>query len=322
MSAKFDFQLFVSLPGEVREFIYGFVVRSDKPIRPQLCDDSVEDVRAKFHDSNNNAHDATFQLLNLTHSSKKLREESLPLFYSANSFDVGTDTTTYLIWLEGAGRLDWIRRVNLVIPYHAEEYTAAILWMVCGYDKQVKEYNKEMSYSGYTEESFSTYSPLLMDHPRYLTGGWSDLTICILLRMLSTSLDKSSTKSDCKRKIVLSVSNVSAFETDSKLQWLLKAARGLGIELRLIEQPGSATLHDGNFYLRWNRRHQKTNVFKLAWPEGESSKEVFRRAKELFPRIERYRRPEKSVFYRQPCFPTDSNLRWYDIPTMGGGNVR
>jgi hypothetical protein len=319
MQTMFDFNLLMQLPAEVRESIYGYVFKSDKPIRPQLCDDSFHLQHAKFHDANTIAHDATFKLMSLTRASTKLREESLPVFYSANSFAIGNDTTTYLTWLESAGRLDWIRRVNFVIPYHSEDYAASVLWMVSGYDEQVEEHLKKKRYNNKTKKYFSSIPHLLREHPRYLTGGWSDLTMCVLFRMLSTSLD-ASTGSDCKRKIVLPVSNPSAFETDSKLRWLSTVTCGLGIELRLIEQPGSATLHNGNVYLQWNREYQKTDVVTLAGPEEGSSKEVMRRAKEQFPEIERYRRPYKSVFYRTPCFARQGNLTWYDMPTMGGGN--
>ena len=318
MPAKFDFKLFMKLPAEVRKSIYGYVLKSDKPIRPQLCDDSFHHMEAKFHDSNNNAHDATFKLTHLTRASKKLRKESLPVFYSANSFDVDKDTTTYLTWLKGADRFDLVRRINLKIPYHRKEYTAFVLWMVSGYDKDVSKYEKGKCYNDRTKKYFSKIPRLLREHPRYQSGGWPDLAMRVVFRMLSTSLE-TSTGSDCKRKLVLPVSNVSAFETDSKLRWLSKVTRGLGIELRLVEQPGSATLNNGRVYLQWNRKYQKTDVATLAGSDAGSSKEVMRRAKEQFPDIERFSRPRGCAFHRQPCFERQGGFTWYDIPTIGGG---
>lgn len=320
MLTRFDFKLFKKLPAEVRESIYGYVLKSDKPIWPQLCDASFDRMEAKFHDSNNNAHDATFRLMSLTRASKRLRKESLPVFYSVNSFGVDKDTATYFTWLEGVGRFDWVCRVNLVIPYHREEYTAAVLWQVCGYDKQVEKHNKKKRSSEWSDDYFSTLLDFLVEHPRYHVGGLSELNMCTVFRMLSTAMD-TSTESICKRKLVLPVSNVDNFKTDSKLRWLLALLRGMGIELRLVEQPGSATLHDGQVYLQWNRKYQKTDVVTLAGPDEGSSKEVMRRAKEQFPEIESFWRPRGRAFYREPCFQRQGTFKWYDVPTMGGGST-
>ena len=319
MTADFDFKLFIELPREVRDSIYGYVLKSDRPIRPQLCNDCFYHMDAKFHNCNEIAHDATFELTHLTRASKKLREESLPVFYSVNSFDVDKDTATYLTWLEGKERLDLVRRVNLVVPHHREEYTAWALWMVSGYEKDVAKHEKARRYNARTKKRFSSIPGHLRDHPRYQTGGWSDLAMCVVFRMLSTSLE-TSTGSDCKRKLVLPVSNVSAFETDSKLRWLSMVLRGLGIELRLVEQPGSATLENGRVYLQWNRKYQKIDDATLAGPDAGSSEEVMRRAKQQFPDIERLKRPRGCAFYRAPCFERQGRFTWYDIPTMGGAN--
>lgn len=113
----------MKLPREVRDSMYGYVLKSDRAIRPQSCDNCFCRKDANFHDCNEIAHDATFELTHLTRASKKLREESLPMFYSINSFDVDKDTTTYVTLLEGKGRFDSVRRINIVIPYHREEYT-------------------------------------------------------------------------------------------------------------------------------------------------------------------------------------------------------
>lgn len=317
----FDFTLFAFFPAEVRETIYGYVLKSDKSIRPHLCDVSFPHERAKFHDDNAVHHDATFLLMNLTRASKKLREESLPVFYSTNSFAVGADTTTYFAWLESIGRLDWVLRVNLVIPYHSNNYSAWILWMVSGFDKQVKTHDEKRRDLDKNEIVVNKplTLPRLRQHPRYLAGGLADLNICVLLRMLSTSL-VTSAGSEFRRRIVLPVSNASVFETDSSLRWLSMVTRGLGIEFRLVEQPGSAILHDRRVFLRWNRKYQGKDVATMAGPEGGSSEDVMKRAKELFPGIKKMNRPEASCHYRYPCF--EGTITWYDMPTMGGGRVR
>ncbi|KAF3034982.1 hypothetical protein E8E12_001431 [Didymella heteroderae] len=318
MLNMFDFELFMQLPAELRETIYSYVLTSDRPIRPHLCHDSFWRNEAKFHDGNTAVHNAIFLLMNLTRASKKLREESLPVFYSANSFDIGSDTATYFTWLEGAGRLEWALHVNLVIPYHSEKYTASIMWMVSGYDKLVEEHDKEHRVNDNNKADSSSIPHLLRQHPRYLTGGFPELTTCILFRMLSTSL-MTSTGSEFKRKIVLPVSNVSAFETDSRLRWLSMMTRGLGIDLHLVEQLGSEILHNGYVYVQWNRKYQKKDVGTLAGSNEKSNEDVMRRAKQQFPGIEEMARPEKSVFSRRPCFPSQGTLTWYDMPTMGGG---
>ncbi|KAJ4380813.1 hypothetical protein N0V86_004175 [Didymella sp. IMI 355093] len=317
MPTRFDFTLFMQFPAEVREDVYGYVLKSDKPIRPHLCDVSFRNKRAKFHDENAAHHSATFPLTHLTRASKKLREESLPVFYSVNSFDGdGNDTATYFAWLESIGRLHWVLHVNLVIPYHSNEYSARILWTVCGFDQEIEDHNSRGSWRQAAVDRPHSVQRL-REHPRYSFGGVSDLNLWIMLRMLSTS-SGSPAEPDLGKRIVLPVSNVNAFNTDSKLRWLSTVARGLGIELRLVEQPGSAALLNGHVYLQWNRKYQGEDVITMPGLDEGSSDNVLKRAREAFPDIERMARSEKNCFYREPC-DGEGTITWFDMLTMGGG---
>jgi hypothetical protein len=264
MSVQFDISLFLKLPLEIRNRIYAYVLASDKPIRPHLCDPwwRNEMTQAKFHDDNAaGRHGSVHKLMCLTRASRQLREESLPVFYSVNLFAMGDDTSTYLAYLEEVGRLEWVHHVELVIGSMSRRNAAATLRGVHQFDAEVEEYQRRPSTvsvigalrrSQARSEQLSSegggdnlalsdmrgttvYTDDLRKHPRYQVSGLSDINLAILLRMLSTTAPPNSS---FPRRIVLPVSNASVFETESRLQGLAKLAQGLDLELRFVERPG------------------------------------------------------------------------------------
>ncbi|KAJ4301879.1 hypothetical protein N0V90_003975 [Kalmusia sp. IMI 367209] len=127
------FHKLMNLPKEVRNRIYLFVLKSDSTIAPHLCNedrpgykiqiDNASPIR--FHDDNQEIHNATYKLMNLTRVSRQVRTESLPIFYSANTFDTVADTPTYFSRLEQLGRFHMIRNVNFVVHFwNIENYAA------------------------------------------------------------------------------------------------------------------------------------------------------------------------------------------------------
>ena len=336
----FDNALLTKLPQEVRKIIFRYVLANEKPILPHLCDKEGEDGEPRFHDDNSAGHASIFVLTSLTRVSKKLREESLPVFYSKNSFAVGPDTSTYFAYLESMGRLDWILRVNLTITSRSEVYAALILRFMNQFDREAESHKRnacvptESALSSLqfrndappatsTEaeangDSYEKKRPLsayeLRQHPLYQVGGCSDLNLAILLRMLSTLMPL---ESRFRSRVVLPVSNASAFDIDSGLRWFPKVVQGLGMELRFVERPDTASLQDRMVLLEWNRKYQGQDIVTVAGPQGEPGKDVMKRALEMFPHLEEMRRPRLCCYYRRSCY--SGSITWYDVRTMGGG---
>ncbi|KAF2691158.1 hypothetical protein K458DRAFT_412471 [Lentithecium fluviatile CBS 122367] len=115
------FTKFMELPGEIRERVHHFVLAADKPIVPHLCDArSYDDGYIKFHDENEERHDAVHKRLNITRTSRLVRNESLPIFYSANTFKVCADLLTYFERLAHLGRFHMIRNVTFTVDFMRE----------------------------------------------------------------------------------------------------------------------------------------------------------------------------------------------------------
>lgn len=316
----------------------------EKPILPHLCDKDGKRRRPKFHDDNASSHNSVFTAMNLTRVSKRVREVSLPTFYATNTFAVGSDTVTYFAYLASVGRFELVRRVIIDISFQSEMYAAWILRCVNQFDKDVENYeNKILKRFTDTVDRCAPYdspfatSPItvadhnevteklrplstgqLVRHPRYLVGGVSDLSLAILVRMLSTV---SLPNSEFTSRIVLPVSNADTFKDYTGLRWFPSMVEGLGMELCFVVRPRTATLNDRRVTLEWNRRFQGIEYTKetVAGSAGESSENILKRALEMYPNLEEMRRPTKTCYYRRSCHSSRS-ITWYDMPTMGGGH--
>lgn len=209
---RFDLIFFLKIPREVRAVIYTYVLASERPVLPHLCDSNSSSV-PKFHDDNNNAdHASLFKLTSITRASKELREESLPFFYAANSFAIGTDTATYFAYLQSLDRLEWILNVDLVLRSGPADRAAWILRCANQFDIEARRHEKNNSnaamnpdiplnhlrnhaprpeataigiHGSIARKALRTHNLTL--HPRYNVGGFSDLNLAILLRQLSTA---------------------------------------------------------------------------------------------------------------------------------------
>ncbi|KAA8625061.1 hypothetical protein A1F94_000103 [Pyrenophora tritici-repentis] len=107
------FPKFLTLPLEIRELIYSFALRADRPIAPLLCHTSNGN-HVKFHhnDPLPANHGSIGALFGVTRASKKLRAESFDIFYTANTFFVDRETMTYFSRLEYLGRFHLVRHVQ------------------------------------------------------------------------------------------------------------------------------------------------------------------------------------------------------------------
>jgi hypothetical protein len=331
--------LFLNLPLETRNRIYTYVLANDRPIRPHLCDWGwlkKTNREVKFHDDNRSGrHNSVYRLMSVARVSRQLREESLPVFYSANLFALGHNTSTYLAYLEQMGRLEWVHRVELVVGAMPCRNAAATLRGVYQFDKEVEEYQRRLGTVGAgrvdgrsskRSEQLSSerggedvassevkgttvYAGDLRKHPRYQVSGLSDINLALLMRILSTTAPPTSS---FPRRIVLPVSNASVFETESRLQGLAKLARGLDLELRFVERPESATREGSDIYIRWDRKYQKEDAEAV---EGVPGKSVMDRALEMYPDLEEMSRPKGCSFYRTSCC---GEMTWYNVKMMGG----
>lgn len=135
------FSLFQDLAPELRERVYAFALASNRPIRPHLCDSSA--YRAlKFHDDNQQVHNATNKLLGITLVSRQIRAESFSVFHSTNVFEVDKDTSTYFDRPEHLGRFHMIRQVRFQIMHRLEHRATEILRGMKQYLREKDAYEK------------------------------------------------------------------------------------------------------------------------------------------------------------------------------------
>lgn len=359
---RIDYTRFMTLPSEVRELIYSHVLCSARLILPHLCDSKPSSTPA-FHDDNASDHSAVYKLTALTRVTKKFREECIPVFYAVNTFAVGPDTLTYFSYLQRLGRLDWVHRVQLEIQCGAETRAAWVLRCVEQVDAEGGTHEKNGRWEGevlgevtqkiwmgspsYTPSAGATATtaidvdadadvdaekPLttrhLLRHPHYHTGGFQDLNLALLLRLLSTpsSLRASAPTPTAAaalpphtRRIVIPLSNTHVFTHDPTLRWFPALLHGLGLDLRCVSHAASAVLHPHCLTVRWERRFQGQDVDSFAVADEEG---VLGRAREMFPSMEEMRRPEKSCYYRVACGGRRaSGVVWFDMPTLGGARA-
>jgi hypothetical protein len=127
------FHKFSELPEEIRGKVYTMVLQSDLPIRPHLCNTRTDMPGApiKFHDDNRFGHNTVYTSLAITRVSKQVRQESLPVFYSANTFETVADTPTYFLRLQQIGRFDMIRKVTFGVQFwNSPNYSQKVLRML------------------------------------------------------------------------------------------------------------------------------------------------------------------------------------------------
>jgi hypothetical protein len=303
------FEIFLELPPEIKGRIYSYALSNDAPIRPHLCDSAPSDA-IKFHDSAQHSrlhpnHGSINALLGITLVSKSIRAESLPLFYSSNTFAVGPDTPTYFAHLQTLGRFHLIRNVQFSIHMNAEKWTAQYLEQMTTYLKAAEAYELVHANEGMKGYEF------LMNHPRYNAAGLTEMALMICLRMLSSTFP-SSTSTQSTPTFVLPIPSATHFAEIASLAWIPGVCRGLGIHLRFLEGHKLAYSGDGVIGVVWRQKFQKKEFCEIA--EGEKGgKAVKARVQEIYPDLQKRIIWERCSYYRTTC--DGMRYKWFAVKT-------
>ena len=143
--SRFDFHRFKKrIPLELRVKVYEHVLAVGHPILPHLCDKEGVRGQPKFHDEDGHFHNNVWSIMSLTRVSREVRAESLKVFYSINSFAVGSDTVIYFAYLQNIERFDWMERVRLAIPFKRLQTAPWILRCVTQFDDEVDSHERNV----------------------------------------------------------------------------------------------------------------------------------------------------------------------------------
>ncbi|KAF9740716.1 hypothetical protein PMIN06_011050 [Paraphaeosphaeria minitans] len=349
-----SFYKFMELPRELRERIYGFALKSDKPIAPHLCDEGRPAPEGKadygkairFHDENQTAHNATCKLLAMTRVSKQVREESLPIFYGVNTFEANGDTPTYFFHLQHLGRFHMIRHVDFWARFWKnDQYPQKHMRMLLQNIEEQKVFeakhgqatqngrsNKAKAataaknaaakgrvskVSNVSEDTklFTDDLDLLKSHPLHLMGGLEAHFSSSFLVLRMLSAQFQD--NEYSRQLVIHVPIPTLFEQYNSLQYFPLVCEGLGIQLKLISGR-DVDMYGSSFRLSWAQKYQKKDFTALTtakdWNEGEA---LTKRVQALYPNIEELQRPAKWTYMRHLC--KQNEIEWFSIKTAGGG---
>jgi hypothetical protein len=304
------FHRFLQLPPELRERVYELALRTDRAIRPHLCDVRYPGT-IHFHDDNqhhnrNHAnHAAISHLLGITRVSKQIRSESLPCFYSTNTFEIGDDTATYFSRLEQLNRFHMLRHVRFGVEMHSERAAAELLEHMTKHIKAAEAYDRT---------AVQTLASLKA-HPEYNDGGWLGLFIC--LRKLASTFTGSS---DYVQRLVIPVPrNTVLTEEYASLKWFPKVAHGLGIHLQYLEGHQLAYCVRGMIGLEWHQQYQKKGFEAKSQGGRGGEVDVRERTLELFPDLDRMEKLGPGWYMRKDC--SLDTYRWYKVHAYenGGG---
>ena len=72
-------------------------------------------------------HNEVWRRLATTRSSRLIREESLPVFYSINAFKYNRDTWEFFIALASHGRLNLLWRIQFYVHFYNEKHAQRVL---------------------------------------------------------------------------------------------------------------------------------------------------------------------------------------------------
>jgi hypothetical protein len=303
----------MDLAPELRERIYGFALACPEPVNPHLCDASFGAI--KFHDASQAEHNAVNKLLGITRASKQIRSESLPFFYSTNTFLVGNDTTTYFERLSHLGRFHLVRHVRFIIPLRSEGSAAGLLRQINQYIKEADKYEKNAR----NHDVGANYTTLI-HHPQYLNGGISELNNIIALRKLTTPL--STTNATYSSQLVLPVPTAERFTSHERLKWFPIVLYGLGIKIHFVEDHLLNDSAPGCISITWHQKFQKKNFSheeqkNVVRYDDSGQTEAYRRALEICPQLESLPRPRGRCYMRMNC--KGVVVGWCDLATEGGG---
>ena len=331
----------MKLPRELRNLVYKHILRSSRPIDPHLCDPSAPVPSLtipKFHDDNQTEHNATSLRLGILSVCKEVRNEALPVFYSANTFAIGKDTASYFDRLECLGRFGMVRNVQFSIVYREEEHASEMLQGMVSYLRAKKMYEDRLRAAeqqeclahqeGKKEERGAKKEKLsiaalvgkdrttLMAHPQYLVGGLEDLNVAVCLAKLCTVSSAAASTTD-PNTLTLPFPRHTIFDEHPTLSWFPLVTSGLGMSLHLVPgEPFDAT-GPRHVTLTWRQRWgHKTHDGETECSLGPA--EVERRALALQTGLQTPSTHRVDVYYRSNC---GGGIQWYDIPAVGRGGM-
>ncbi|KAL5393476.1 hypothetical protein DPSP01_000295 [Paraphaeosphaeria sporulosa] len=348
------FQKFMELPRELRERVYGFALKSDKPIAPHLCDAGRPASEGKadygkairFHDENQTAHNATCKLLTITRVSKQVREESLPIFYGVNTFQANGDTPTYFFRLQQLGRFHMIRHVDFWVRFWKnDQYPQKHMRMLLQNIEEQKAFEINHRQARQNERSnkakaatpakitaakgrlskvpnvsedtkfYTDDVDVLKSHPLHLMGGLEAHFSSSFLVLRMLSAQFQD--SEYNRQLVIHVPTTTLFEQYNSLKYFPSVCEGLGIQLKLISGR-HVEFYGSSFRLSWAQKYQKKDFTASTtakdWDEAEA---LTQRVQALYPNIEELKRPAKWTYMRRLC--KQNEIEWFSIKTAGGG---
>ncbi|CAA9958682.1 hypothetical protein PTMSG1_02221 [Pyrenophora teres f. maculata] len=335
-----SFPKFLTLPTEIRQLIYSFALRADGPIMPLLCHTSTG-THVKFHhnDPLPANHGSISALLGVTRASKQLHSESFPIFYSANTFFVYTDTMTYFSRLEYLGRLHLVRHVQFHMNLVEVHRVPGMLRRMNTFLKEADAFERRLGEGRHVGESAET----LRAHPQWFFCGLGHLNSLITLRKLAevreeeeegttatTMAGRASTTPNLR--VVLPLPS-SALQAHPNLTYFPLILPSLGISLHTVSTLPNCTpnsvyatyTHNHPSPIStytWHQLYQKKNFAPSTTPYvsplGPDGQTVaYRSALALNPQLEQESRPRKWVFSRSGC--GGDLLEWVDVWTEGGG---
>jgi hypothetical protein len=377
-----QFPKFMKFPTEVRERVYHFVLRSDRPIAPHLCDDShleaaknlhayapifvpgqsahtdsrQGDTYIRFHDDNEpeqyGSHSATYDRMSITRVSRAVRRESLPVFYSANTFAMCNDLSTYFERLSHLGQFHMVRNFAFYIDFSKELMAPKALRDVLQNIASQKTFEEmwtnrqhislpnanaspwfrlppalQRNMLATSKENWWRYTNSrsgLQEHPQYIAGGLTWMSTFLVLRKLAsefTSATDTSSQSEYSHKLVLHVPNAAIFTQYESLKYFPSICEGLGIKLHFVEGR-EVEFADRGIKLSWHQKYQKKDFQEgdvvLEKKEWDLEK-ITKRVMQMYPDMEDLRRPVRNSYMRQNCARTQ--IEWFSVDTAGGGRL-
>jgi hypothetical protein len=225
--------------------------------------------------------------LAITRVSKAIRAESLPVFYSENTFKYGPDLLSYFDCIKRTGRFQWVRHVHFAIPKAQDNFAPhalkAVQKTLVEHDLHEEKVKAKMAVGEYCSPTWPTdrNSQAVRDDPFFIVGGVQELGIFVVMRMLSSPIreDLSTTSdgnhapltSDPKtyhRTLTLSMPE-EFWDRISNSTWARLVLQGLGIQLKFVHGGPLPNRGRRDLY-QWHRRFQGVNE---AGPPGELSVE-------------------------------------------------
>lgn len=304
--ARPKFHKFMHLPPELRERIFEHALCVGHGIYPHLCDENRDTSRPiKFHDDARK-HPARHitDLLGVTRVSKQIRAESLPCFYSANTFVVTHDTATYFTRLEHLGRFHMIRHVRFGIRMRFEKYASDTAQHVKKYLREVTEY--EAANPRADEAESTQLYEWYKGHPNHVAGGLDILSEMICLLMLTSRFTSYTTGTT--NKLVLPVPSADIFQQYHTLRWFPKVLKGLGIHVHFAEGHELSYNHGHMIGITWRQQFQKKD-FRQKVEKGDVKKKIL----ELWPEVEGEAETGGSMgYYRRSC-ERERGIEWFKV---------